>query len=113
MMSKQAAKLLVVYVPISAAEAVKSAVFSAGGGVIGAYSHCAWQTVGQGQFLPSQSANPAVGSPGVGEKVEEVKVEILCDQAVVHAVSHAIHSHHPYEEPVFFFLDLLDEEAAR
>ena len=47
-MSKQAAKLLVVYVPISAAESVKSAVFSAGGGVIGAYSHCAWQTVGQG-----------------------------------------------------------------
>ena len=109
MMSKQAAKLLVVYVPISAAESVKSAVFSAGGGVIGAYSHCAWQTVGQGQFLPSQSANPAAGSPGVCEKLEEVKVEILCDQIVVQAVSHAIYSHHPYEEPVFFFLDLVGE----
>ena len=109
MMSKQAAKLLVVYVPISDAEAVKSAIFSAGGGVIGAYSDCAWQTVGQGQFLPSQSANPAVGSSGVCEKLEEVKVEILCDQTVVHAVSHAIYSHHPYEEPVFFFLNLVGE----
>ena len=110
-MSKQAAKLLVVYVPTSDVEVVKAAVFSAGGGVIGAYSHCAWQTVGQGQFLPSQSANPAVGRSGVGEKLEEVKVEILCTQAVVHAVAHAIRRHHPYEEPVFFFLDLAEEAA--
>ena len=111
-MSIQTAKLLVVYVPISAVESVKAAVFSAGGGVIGAYSHCAWQTVGQGQFLPSQSANPAVGSMGVCEKLEEVKVEILCDQTVVNAVSNAIYHHHPYEEPVFFFLDLAGTEVA-
>ena len=105
-MSKQVVKLLVMYVPTSAVEAVKAAVFSAGGGEVGAYSHCAWQTGGQGQFLPSQSANPAVGTLGVCEKLEEVRVEILCDQVAVHAIAQAIRCHHPYEEPVFFFLDL-------
>lgn len=106
-MQYRVGKLLVVYVPLSAVEQVKDAVFSVGGGVVGAYTHCAWQTTGQGQFVPTQAATPAIGSAGQCEQVEEIKLEILCDNGVLDAVSRAVTKSHPYEEPVFFFLDLI------
>ena len=68
MVDRRRTRLLVVYVPCSGVDQVKDSIFSAGGGVLGAYSHCAWQTEGQGQFLPSQRANPVVVSEGFVRK---------------------------------------------
>lgn len=42
------------YVPTSHADQVKSAMFAQGAGKIGNYSCCAWQILGQGQFMPLQ-----------------------------------------------------------
>ena len=41
------------FVPPSHVDVVKNAVFAAGGGRIGNYDHCAWQTLGQGQLRSS------------------------------------------------------------
>ena len=41
---------LCIYVPSSHLEIVKSAIFTAGAGTIGAYSHCSWEVKGFGQF---------------------------------------------------------------
>jgi hypothetical protein len=38
------------YVPKSALEVVKNAMFKAGSGQYNNYEQCAWQTLGQGQF---------------------------------------------------------------
>lgn len=72
---------LVFRVPVSALEAVKTAVFAAGAGRYpgpGNYTECAWQTIGTGQFRPGDTANPNIGKVGTLEKVEEVQVETLC-----------------------------------
>ena len=56
---------------------VKSAVFAAGGGRIGAYDHCAWQVLGLGQFRPLDGSQPFIGEAGQVEQVEEWKVELV------------------------------------
>ena len=46
-------------VPETHLEMVKNAVFATGAGKIGHYSHCAWQTLGQGQFMPLAGVHAA------------------------------------------------------
>ena len=53
-----------VYVPAENADAVREAMFAAGAGHIGDYSHCSWSVAGTGQFLPHDGASPAIGSVG-------------------------------------------------
>ena len=89
---------LVFYVPISHATAVKKAIFATGAGAIGNYKHCAFQVRGQGQFLPLENANPAVGERGKEETVEEYKVEILClDEQNTKDAVRELKKAHPYE----------------
>ncbi len=52
----------VVYVPAENADAVREAMFAAGAGHIGDYSHCSWGVTGTGQFLPQAGASPTIGS---------------------------------------------------
>ncbi|RZA08253.1 MAG: NGG1p interacting factor NIF3, partial [Proteobacteria bacterium] len=55
---------LVVYVPESHRDEVKKAMFAAGAGKLGNYDQCCWQTLGEGQFRPTEGANPAIGAVG-------------------------------------------------
>jgi len=89
------------YAPVDKVEAVKLAMFDAGGGKIGTYEHCAWQALGQGQFKPGEGSNPFLGSAGDLETVNEYKVEMVCTAAVVEAVIQAMKQAHPYEEPAY------------
>ena len=99
------------YVPESHVEAVKTAVFNAGAGRQGAYQHCCWQTLGQGQFMPLEGSQPFIGEANNVAVVAEYKVEILCDKAVVMAAVKALKQAHPYEEPAFDVLSLVDSQA--
>ena len=67
----------VVYVPAENADAVRDAMFAAGAGRIGDYSHCSWGVAGTGQFLPHESASPTIGSVGSVERVAEERVEMV------------------------------------
>jgi hypothetical protein len=72
---------LIFFVPPSALEACKAAIFAAGAGCYpgpGNYTECCWTFLGTGQFRPGDTSNPNIGSVGVLEKVEEVRVETLC-----------------------------------
>lgn len=89
------------YVPVDSAESVKNAVFVAGGGEIGDYSHCCFETLGTGQFLPNDKANPTIGHSGQIEKVTELKVELVVEEDKIKAVVNALISSHPYEEPAY------------
>lgn len=96
------------YVPVSACEAVKAAVFAAGAGRIGHYECCAWQTLGEGQFRPLAGSQPALGKIDVLEKVPEIKVEMICVHASVESVVTALKAAHPYEEPAYEIWELID-----
>ena len=65
------------FVPPSHVDGVKDAVFAAGGGRIGNYDHCAWQTMGQGQFRALDGSQPFIGQTGAVEYVGEWKVELV------------------------------------
>jgi hypothetical protein len=79
---------------------VKAAVFAAGGGRIGDYDHCAWQTLGQGQFRPLDGSQPPwAGRPGRAGR--EWKVElVVADELIVEVVG-ALKRSHPYETPAY------------
>ncbi len=94
-------KKLCVYIPSSHLEAVKSAMFAAGGGQIGDYDQCCWQCVGQGQFRPLAGSQPFLGEHGQCEVVEEFRVELVCEDAKIQAVVQALKDAHPYEEPAY------------
>ncbi|MGE2715952.1 Nif3-like dinuclear metal center hexameric protein [Mycolicibacterium litorale] len=91
----------VVYVPAENADAVREAMFGAGGGQIGDYSHCSWSAPGTGQFLPHDGASPAIGSVGSVERVAEDRVEVIAPAARRRDMLNAVRGAHPYEEPAF------------
>lgn len=89
------------FVPDEALESVKKAVFSTGAGRIGNYDCCCWQVLGQGQFRPLRGSNPHIGIQNQIETVEEWKVELVCDDELIHAAVTAMRQAHPYEEPAY------------
>ncbi|MBF8747412.1 NGG1p interacting factor NIF3 [Pseudomonas putida] len=92
---------LAFFVPASHVEVVKDAVFAAGGGRIGDYDRCAWQTLGQGQFRPLDGSQPFIGQAGQVEVVEEWKVELVVADDLIAQVVAALKQSHPYETPAY------------
>jgi len=92
---------VVVYVPPENMERVAQAIFNAGGGHIGNYSHCSYRSTGEGTFLGGENTNPAIGQPGRLEKVEEVRFETIVPERILPGVVDAMVCAHPYEEPAY------------
>jgi dinuclear metal center YbgI/SA1388 family protein len=91
----------VVFVPADNADAVREAMFAAGAGHIGDYSHCSWSAPGTGQFLPTEGASPTIGRVGSLERVPEDRVEMVAPTRLRAHVLAALRTAHPYEEPAF------------
>jgi dinuclear metal center YbgI/SA1388 family protein len=96
----------VVFVPPENADAVREALFAAGAGQIGDYSHCSWSVTGIGQFLPHGGASPAIGSVGTVERLPEDRVEVIAPARLRGRLLTAMRAAHPYEEPAFDILAL-------
>lgn len=96
------------YVPESAVEIVKQAMFTAGAGRIGNYDSCCWQVLGSGQFRPLENSQPNLGKLGEVEIVSEYKVEMVCEEKIMEDVVEALRQSHPYEEPAYNILRLED-----
>lgn len=90
-----------VHVPIDHVDAVRAAMARAGAGTIGEYTHCSFEVVGSGTFMPGERARPRLGSRGTLERVTECRLEKVCSAANLPAVVAAIRASHPYEEPAF------------
>jgi hypothetical protein len=95
---------LTVYIPESHLEVVKDALFAAGAGRYAAYDRCCWQVLGQGQFRPLAGSDPFIGTQDQEERLPEYRVEMICADDVVAAVTDALRAAHPYEEPAFDFV---------
>ena len=89
------------YVPEAQAEEVKKALFETGAGKIGNYSCCAWQTLGEGQFMPLEGSQAFIGEQNRLEKVSEYKVELVCPDNLIQKAIAALKKAHPYEEPAY------------
>ncbi len=102
---------LVVFTPENAVEKISNAVFNAGGGVIGEYSKCSYRGSGTGTFRGSELTNPALGEKEKFEKVDEVRLEILVNEANVGRAVKAMLAAHPYEEPAYDIYPLKNSET--
>lgn len=98
------------FCPREVADSIRLAIGNAGGGVIGNYTHCTFLTSGHGYFLPMEGANPTIGKIGEIEKVEEIKIEFVCEKNKVKDVVEAIKKAHPYDEAPVDIFQLLELE---
>ena len=94
--------------PEEALEAILDAISSAGGGIVGHYTHCAFTNAGVGRFKPDSSANPHLGAVGEINAVDEWRIETFCDLDKAKAVVQGIRAAHPYEEPVVYVMPLMN-----
>ena len=95
-------------VPATHVELVKDAMFEKGAGTIGPYRACAWQVLGEGQFMPLEGSNAFIGKKNKIEKVSEYKVEIICDDKNIRVAVDALKASHPYEQPGYFVVKMED-----
>lgn len=92
---------IVVYIPHEHVEAVRQAMFDAGAGQIGDYSHCSFNSEGTGTFLPGAETNPYSGERGRLSEVAEVRTETIVPLSVLNKTVRAMIEAHPYEEPAY------------
>lgn len=99
---------IAVYIPESDTETVKTAMFLAGAGRLGHYEQVSWQVLGQGQFRPLEGSSPAIGEQDKLEKLAEYRVEMQCEEPFIADVIAAMKAAHPYEEPAYEVVRLID-----
>lgn len=97
---------LTVFVPDDYLEQVKTALFDAGAGKIGNYSHCCWQILGQGQFMPLAGNQAFIGVTNQLETVTEWRVEMIVTKEKIQTVIQSLKQAHPYETPAYEVIKL-------
>lgn len=100
---------LVVFVPVGHEDAVADALFSAGGGQIGAYDQVSFRSSGEGTFRPGPGAQPYIGTLGQREKTEEVRLETIVSKRKLPRVLEKMQKVHPYEEVAYDLLPLQNQ----
>jgi len=104
---------IVTFVPEAAVSAVRGAMAEAGAGEIGEYSMCSFVSTGEGTFVASDRARPAVGKRGKLERVTEIRLEMVCRAGHAARAVAALRGAHPYEEAAVDVLPLADVSTAK
>lgn len=102
---------LVTYIPEDHLETVRSALFSAGAGVIGNYDQCSFGVSGYGTFRGNEDSNPFVGRQGEMHTENEVRFETIVPRHKVSVIVSALLSAHPYEEVAYDLIPLENDYA--
>lgn len=102
---------LVVYIPATHEAAVMEELlpFSI---VQGHYAECSFRTAGTGTFRPLTGASPFIGTNDKREAVAESRFEVLLPKTGLQPALKALYRVHPYEEPAFDIVPLLNEGEA-
>ncbi len=100
---------LVTFIPTENASSVLEALYKAGAGDIGNYSHCSFSTEGTGTFRPNEAAKPTIGQAGRVESVKEVRAEVVFPSFKESQILTALRKAHPYEEVAYYLTRLLNE----
>lgn len=103
---KNALLKLVTFVPEAYAELMRTALFNANAGSIGNYDSCSFNLHGEGSFRATEGCNPLCGEIGELHFEKEVRIETVLPAFRKTAVTRALLSVHPYEEPAFDFYPL-------
>ncbi|MDP9396723.1 MAG: Nif3-like dinuclear metal center hexameric protein [Actinomycetota bacterium] len=99
---------IVAFVPRDSADRLVDALAAAGAGSLGDYTRVAYLLDGTGTFRPEPGARPAIGGVGRIETVAETRVEMLLPRGRRRAAVEALRATHPYEEPAFDVIDVIE-----
>ena len=94
------------FVPVGHLEAVRSAMFAAGAGQIGAYSECSYSVEGVGTFTAGEGTKPYVGEQGSRHEEKEGRLEVIVPAHLSREVIRAMIAAHPYEEVAYDLVSL-------
>lgn len=97
---------LVVYVPSGHESGVMEAMFAAGAGHIGAYDRCSFRSSGTGTFRGSTATDPFIGTPGVHEEADELRLETIIPIHLRERIITRMIKAHPYEEVAYDLIPL-------
>lgn len=92
---------LVTFVPPEFFEQVATAIFQAGGGVIGQYDSCSFREQGMGSFRPLSGAEPFSGSIGEVSNQKEIRLEVRLPRNLSGRIVKAMIEAHPYDEVAY------------
>ena len=99
-------KKLTTYTIPSNVNDVKNALFQAGAGAIGNYDSCSYTSTGTGSFKGNENTNPTIGTPGIIEETEEVKIEVVFEKHLESKILKALFNTHVYEEVAYQIIAL-------
>jgi len=100
---------IVVFVPVSHLEVVRTALNNAGAGSLGSYCDWSFRTAGKAVFRPDETASPFIGSKGILEEVDEYRLETVCQKRDLKKLTQLINKVHPYEEGAYDIYKLENE----
>lgn len=95
---KGALRKLTTYAPVKDAGQVKEALFAAGAGEIGNYTHCSYTLEGVGSFKAGNGANPTLGKIGQLHQERETQINVIYSFDREAKILAALFEAHPYEE---------------
>lgn len=98
-----------VYLPEDSLDALREALDQAGLCRVGTYSHVMAVLDNRGYWKPLAGSQPFLGAVGELCSAPEVKAEFPCPSDRVKDAIRVIRKVHPYEEPVFYVLPVLNE----
>jgi len=94
------------FVPVEKTDSLKEALFAAGAGNIGNYSHCSFSVEGTGSFRAGEGTDPYVGEIGKTHLEKETRVEVIFPVWKQQEVLAALFQAHPYEEVAYDLVSL-------
>jgi dinuclear metal center YbgI/SA1388 family protein len=97
---------LFVFVPEAQADGVRQAIFDAGGGHIGNYAACSFNSPGTGTYQPGEGTKPFAGRIGEVHREAELRIEVVFPVYKEQAILHAMLRAHPYEEVAYDLVSL-------
>jgi dinuclear metal center YbgI/SA1388 family protein len=102
---------IVTFLPEAKVGDVRSALATAGAGLIGDYELCAFASAGTGSFFGKVGTTPATGAAGQLELVPEVRLEMVCSRRGLALALQTLRRFHPYEEPAIDVYDLVAQPS--
>lgn len=97
-----------IYLPGEFVAPMRDALNEIGACRLGKYDHCASVTRVTGCWRPLEGAQPFDGAVGKLSHSQECKMEIRCKKEYISEAVRIILQIHPYEEPVYNIIPLLN-----
>jgi dinuclear metal center YbgI/SA1388 family protein len=90
---------IITYGPRESVDPIRQGLAAIGAGIIGEYEFCSIELAAVGTYQGGEQSHPVRGQRGRLERVEEVRLEMVCGDRDLATAIERLRSLHPYEEP--------------